>query len=353
MPAVVSDLWRYAFKGLDRDSLESVDLQPGAGFPADRRWALHFEDAEPFDPQQPARLQGAHGAGAEQVSEGGRSRWLHKSNFLCAFTAPELLGELETCFEGAPDVLTVRRRSSGELLLRACLTAAADLARAEAFFSELHGRAVRVVQASGPHHFGNTPAGFAHDPSGCVIHLVNAATVASLSAAASLSSPPLHPARFRPNIVVSAAPEWSEFRWVGRRVRAGSAILEVLARTVRCPAVNVDARHGSGKADIDVPALLSRHYPQHGPYLGVYLRVVRGGVLRVGDTVAVEPAPWVLALAAAAAAAVLAGVEVLLASHDLDESLPPLTGGAIDNGTLLRSSTLLVLALLLHPLQRL
>ena len=38
---------------------------------------------------------------------------------------------------------------------------------------------------------------------------------------------------------------------------------------------------------------------------------------------------------------------------DLDESLPPLTGGAIDNGTLLRASTLLVLALLLHPLQRL
>ena len=81
--------------------------------------------------------------------------------------------------------------------------------------------------------------------------------------------------------------------------------------------------------------------------------MVRGGVLRVGDTIAVEPAPWVLALAAAAAAAVLAGVEVLLASHDLDESLPPLTGGAIDNGTLLRASTLLVLALLLHPLQRL
>ena len=39
--------------------------------------------------------------------------------------------------------------------------------------------------------------------------------------------------------------------------------------------------------------------------------------------------------------------------NDLDESLPPLTGGAIDNGTLLRASTLLVLALLLHPLQRL
>jgi hypothetical protein len=54
--------------------------------------------------------------------------------------------------------------------------------------------AVRLVQSAvGPHHFGNTPAGFKSplhprngDASGCVIHIVNASTVLALSSAAGL-----------------------------------------------------------------------------------------------------------------------------------------------------------------------
>ena len=54
---------------------------------------------------------------------------------------------------------------------------------------------------------------------------------------------------------------------------------------------NVDARHGSGKADLDVPGLLQAHFPQHGPYLGVYARVIHGGRVRVGDTLVLSDAP--------------------------------------------------------------
>ena len=32
--------------------------------------------------------------------------------------------------------------------------------------------------------------------------------------------------------------------------------------------------------------LLARHFPQHGPYLGVYAQVVGGGSMRLGDRVA-------------------------------------------------------------------
>jgi hypothetical protein len=98
---------------------------------------------------------------------------------------------------------------------------------------------------------------------------------------------PLAPSRFRPNIVLRGLPPWTEFDWVGSYVRIGSVTLHVLARTVRCEATNVDARAGSGRSVVDVPALLKLHFPAHGPYLGVYARVVEGGSLRVGDTVTV------------------------------------------------------------------
>jgi uncharacterized protein YcbX len=162
------------------------------------------------------------------------------------------------------------------------LTEQAQREEAEAFFSGLHGKPINIVQAADRvHHFGNTPTGFKHHPSGSVLHLVNAATVVSLGEAAGVV---LAPSRFRPNVVLEGADAWSEFEWLGRTIHVGGATLEVLTRTVRCEATNVDARHGSGRADLDVPGLLTKHFPEHGPYLGVYARVVRGGLVRVGDT---------------------------------------------------------------------
>jgi uncharacterized protein YcbX len=128
---------------------------------------------------------------------------------------------------------------------------------------------------------------------------VNASTVLALSSAAGLEGDavadaasnaqvregPLAPSRFRPNIVLGGLPAWEEFAWVGKHVRIGSVTFFVLSRTVRCEATNVDPHSGSGRAVLDVPQLLKSHFPQHGPYLGVYAVVVKGGTLRVGDAV--------------------------------------------------------------------
>ena len=65
----------------------------------------------------------------------------------------------------------------------------------------------------------------------------------------------------------------------------GDATLRVISRTVRCEGMNVDARHGTGEIDLDVPGLLSKHFPEHGPYLGVYAQVVASGRVSVGDAV--------------------------------------------------------------------
>ena len=248
--------------------MPAVELVAGSGLPNDRAWALLMSSADTqFNPATPV--------------------WLHKSNFMCAFNANDVLGEFETSYEDKMDVLKVWRRSTGQRrpLLTSRLTDPLGCARVEAFFTKLHGSPVQLVCGLGPHkgfHFGNTAKGFKHDPSGSVIHIVNAATIASLSAAV---GEPLEASRFRPNIVLQDVPAWEEFDWVGGTITLGDATLEVLHRTVRCAATHEDPRSGSGAPTLDIPGLLSKHFPQHGPYLGVYARVVSGGSVRVGDAV--------------------------------------------------------------------
>lgn len=323
MTAVVTDLWRYGVKGLDRDVLDSVDLVPGAGFPKDRAWALQYADAEDeFVAAAPAALDRTNENDPDQVKEGGASRWVHKSNFLSAYTAPRLLEGLETEFDAAgrpDDTLVVRPRGdgSGRELLVARLSDAKGRADAEAFFGEACGRPVRLVggDGAGGHHFGNTPAGFRHHRSGSVIHLVNAATVEVLGDAAGAS---WSASRFRPNVVVRGAPAWSEFEWVGKTVALGGARLEAISRTVRCEATNFDPwrADADGGAD-DVPGTIATNFPAHGPYLGIYLRVVQGGTVRAGDALVVpSAAPHGFGLAASPAKVVgAAAVALVIASH--------------------------------------
>lgn len=314
-------LWRFAVKGLDRDVLDAVTLQPADGFPSDRRWALQYAATVP-----------EAGVEAERAPV-----WLHKANFFCAFTAGELCGAYVTDYDDATDELVVFKRSAsapaftpaestaadtavvtavnswhrtggsegdgrhgfrareGPCLLRARLTDPAGRAAAERFFSAAAGKPLKLQGAEGQpfpaetaeghakdpsaaarvHHYGNTAAGSAiGNGDARVIHIVNAATVEALSTAARV---PLHPSRFRPNIVVSGIPAWEEFGWVGKRVQIGGATFKVLKRTVRCDATKIDPRFGTGKTDYDVPGLLQQYFPEHGPYLGVYAQVVSGG----------------------------------------------------------------------------
>ena len=206
----VRALHRFAVKGLERDELPSVLLSANEGFPSDRRWALRFDDAKPFDATQP--------------------EWLHKSNFLCAFTATELLAGFVTTFDDATATLHVWRRSAlqyytregdllgeepGDELLVARLDEEQGRAAAASFFSDACGRgcsvvtagAVRVrvrfiglglanpnrtcsvVTAGASHQFGNTGSGLKASGDIRTVHLVNENTVAALSEACGVPWP--------------------------------------------------------------------------------------------------------------------------------------------------------------------
>ncbi len=39
----------------------------------------------------------------------------------------------------------------------------------------------------------------------------------------------------------------------------------------------------TGVRDLELPGMIEKRFPQHGPYFGVYAEVVEGGEVRVGD----------------------------------------------------------------------
>ena len=88
--ATVTGLHRHAVKGLSADSLESVNIAEAYDtFPDDRRFALLYEkNADKFEASAPD--------------------WLHKDNFLCAFTNPTLMAKYEASYEILPSSTTTK-----------------------------------------------------------------------------------------------------------------------------------------------------------------------------------------------------------------------------------------------------
>lgn len=292
----IRNLWRYAIKGLDRDELPSCELKVGVGFPSDRCWALQFADR----PNKP-------------IFSPSSPKWIHKENFLCAYTAAELLGCYTTHFDDDTSNLTVSRRSDGQALLTACIADAQGRKRVEELFEKASKRKLLLVSGgttSKNHHFGNTNAGFKTSTSGAIIHIVNMSTINDVSRTIGVK---LHPSRFRPNLVVDGCAPWQEFGWIGQQIHIGEAVLEVVKRTIRCDATHVDPHHG-GEVDVLVPELLKKHYPQHGAFLGIYARVIKPGLIKPGETITVPKRPrpvsglfsWPMAALAVAVLAVAA-----------------------------------------------
>jgi hypothetical protein len=111
----------------------------------------------------------------------------------------------------------------------------------------------------------------------------------------------LNPTRFRPNIIVDGLDPWSEFDLIGKTIEVipkesdqehqtqqqAKLRFRITSRTVRCACIGVDPLQPE-LGTIDIPKLLTKHFPQYGPYLGVYALVDQGcgfncGQLCVGD----------------------------------------------------------------------
>ena len=248
MPTVAA-LYRYPVKGLSAEPLETVALGPGETMPFDRAYAIE-NGASGFDPAAP--------------------RHLPKIAFLMLMRN-ERLAALRATFDDATRMLTLRQ--DGVIVAEGCLETEAGRRSIEDFFDryaadDLHGPA-KVLVAPG-HSFSDTAAK--------VLSLINLETVRAIGREIGAD---VHPLRFRGNLHVEGLPAWEEFGWVGKQVRAGEVTFEVTKRIDRCAATNVDPE--TAARDLTIPKSLLQAYGHAD--CGVYLRVVAGGRLAVGDAI--------------------------------------------------------------------
>jgi uncharacterized protein YcbX len=84
--------------------------------------------------------------------------------------------------------------------------------------------------------------------------------------------------RLRPNIFLEGVEGLAESDWVGRRLRLGGVVLEVVDRCERCVMTTIDP----DTLEVD-PDVLRRINDEFGTLMGVLCEVVTPGDLRVGE----------------------------------------------------------------------
>ena len=306
----ISGLYRHAVKGLSADSLQQVVLQTSfETFPDDRRFALLKQNPKTSTSPSPSPSQTA-------IFVPESPQWLHKENFLCAFSNPQLMAQFQAsysihvpdpskesyalpcdCMSSQPDgegnflkrCLLLRERSTNQLVLGPVdlETMEGRAALANFFSRRANGLNLACVTASTSasqkhiHQFGNTSSGWKRNKDTRTVHIINSETVQQF--AQRIRHQPLHPTRFRPNIIVTGPEPWSEFDWIGKKLQFGTMTLEVISKTVRCEGVSIDPLDPASV--LDIPKLLLQHFPDRGPYLGVYAVVRKAGNMALGDEV--------------------------------------------------------------------
>jgi uncharacterized protein len=118
------------------------------------------------------------------------------------------------------------------------------------------------------------------------VSLINLASVRAVGEAIETTGEapggPLDPLRFRANLYVSGLEPWAEFDWVDREVAAGEVRLRGLERIDRCAATNVNP--ATARRDLSIPLTMRKAYGHID--CGLLLRVVRGGRLETGQSIA-------------------------------------------------------------------
>ncbi|NQX14119.1 MOSC domain-containing protein [Microbacteriaceae bacterium VKM Ac-2855] len=251
--AVVTGIARYPIKGLSAEELDVVELAAGTGFPGDREWGL-------------ARATGRYA---------GRPEVLSYREFHVLKRDPRLIG-LQT--QVIDDILRVEVR--GHEVLVADLATAEGRTGAGAFFARAldlpAGEEPVLARQAGIRWTDAAPDGGAFMNA---VSLINLASVRELEHAAGVVIDPL---RFRANIYVDGLPAWAEFDAVGSSWRIGGARVELLSRTERCSATELN--RADARRDIAIPRLLKQYFGH--AEMGVYAAVREGGGVRIGDPVA-------------------------------------------------------------------
>ena len=112
-----------------------------------------------------------------------------------------------------------------------------------------------------------------------MMHAISLINLASVRSFESTIGKPVHPMRFRGNVYYDSDVPWSELDLVGRQMTIGEVTVEIVQRTRRCPATQVNP--DTAQRDLDVPALLQQHVDHRD--MGVYAEIRSAGAIKIGD----------------------------------------------------------------------
>jgi uncharacterized protein YcbX len=253
LPGVsLTAIYRYPVKGLSAEAMQAVDLKPGEPLPWDRAFAIE-NGAGRFDPLKPTHVP--------------------KISFLTLMQHADL-ATVTSRFD--PETMTLTIRRDGGEVAKGSLATPAGRAIIAQFFAEYMKDSIK-----GPPRVVHAQGHVLSDMAETCVHIVNLASVADLER---IVAQPIDPIRFRPNLIVTGAPAWSEFDWIGKTITIGDVEFAVFERTARCAATNVDPTNG--RRDLDIPAILLRNRGHSD--MGVYAMIKTNGSVRVGDVVCLK-----------------------------------------------------------------
>jgi len=248
--AILKNIFRYPIKGLSGDGMPEVKLAAGKPVPCDRQYAIALSDTE-FDAENPVHLS--------------------KTKFVMLMRDTKL-AEINTEFVEDGHRLVVRSKA-GDVLLDVKLQDADDNEKLGSFFLEFIGKplkaAPRVVTSEG-HMFADVPQQN--------LSLINIDSVRDIEEKTGLK---IDPKRFRGNLYVEGIGAWKEFELVDQTFTIGDVTFKAVGRIDRCAAVNVNL--DTAERDMNIPLQIRKNYGHLD--CGVYLDVVKGGVLKEGDTI--------------------------------------------------------------------
>lgn len=121
-----------------------------------------------------------------------------------------------------------------------------------------------------------------HDNEAGLVTLHSRASLTKIAAA--VGDPDLNELRFRSNIAIDGLNAWEEQSWVGRTIRIGQVLFEVVSPKSRCLATHANPQ--TGKRDLPILQALPDAFAQQKPVFAIAMTTKDSvGHIQVGDLV--------------------------------------------------------------------
>ena len=247
----ILELWQYPIKGFGGSPTKFAKLAADSYFPNDRHFAIS--------------------TGSDKVANAKSGAWFPKAHFLQLMTH-ESLAKYSCKYHTDVAKPVLELFYLGERCLS--INPYSDSGRREFenfiannFGNQLRGQPRLMVKKNRAYSDQATA-------------LISIASDESIARFARVTGTKPDSRRFRINIITRAITAFSEADMIGHTFKCGDVLLEVKESIGRCAAINIDP-DSSKRSDIDFVQFMKREFGHSN--LGVFAKVIKGGVIKVGD----------------------------------------------------------------------